>query len=272
MLAGYSAALLLGAGCAPSDAPAEVLVPSDARGHPGLRVRRDRLAESEIATVDGCRVTSAARTAWDLARRLPLVEAVVAVDSLARVGRFPPADLLTRRLTEPRARGCRKLDEVVDLCDCRAESPMETRLRLALVRHGLPRPEAQYRVLDEHGFPLARVDLAYPPAQVAIEYDGVRHLDRQRWSRDRARDTTLAGAGWQTLRFGPDDIGMFQTVRRGSTGTRVPETQPARGTSRPSTSATWAAETAPSRRMRGSLAVRSTMVDAIPSVALPPSR
>jgi hypothetical protein len=63
VLAGYSAALLLGAGCAPSDAPAEVLVPSDARGHPGLRVRRDRPAESEIATVDGCRVTSAARTA-----------------------------------------------------------------------------------------------------------------------------------------------------------------------------------------------------------------
>jgi hypothetical protein len=73
VLAGYSAALLLGAGCAPFDAPAEVLVPTDARCHPGLRVCRDRLVDSEIATVAGHRVTSAARTAWDLARRLPLV-------------------------------------------------------------------------------------------------------------------------------------------------------------------------------------------------------
>jgi len=214
VLAGYSAALLLGAECAPSDARAEVLVPSDARGHPGLRVRRDRLDDSEITRVDGCRVTSAARTAWDLARRLPLVEAVVAVDALAHVGKFRPASLLARRLAEPRARGCRRLDEVVDLCDCRAESPMETRLRLALVRGGLPRPEVQHRVLDEHGFPLARVDLAYPPARLAIEYDGSGHLERRRWSRDRARDTTLAGEGWQTLRFGPDDIGRFQTVRQ----------------------------------------------------------
>jgi len=214
VLAGYSAALLLGADCAPRNAPAEVLVPSDARGHPGLRVRRDRLPGSECAVVGGYRVTTAVRTAWDLARRLPLVEAVVATDALAHLGRFTPADLLVRRLAEPGARGCRRLPEVVGLCDHRAESPMETRLRLALVRGGLPRPEVQYPVRDTHGFVLARVDLAYPPARLAIEYDGAWHLDRRRWSLDRERDITLAGEGWQTLRFGPDDIDLFQTVRR----------------------------------------------------------
>jgi len=214
VLAGYSAALLLGADCAPRNAPAEVLVPSDARGHPGLRVRRDRLAESERTVVAGCRVTTAARTAWDLARRLPLVEAVVATDALARLGPFAPADLLARRLAEPGARGSQRLPEVVGLCDHRAESPMETRLRLALVRGGLPRPEVQFPVRDAHGFTLARVDLAYPPARLAIEYDGAWHLDRRRWSLDRERDITLAAEGWQTLRFGPDAIDMWQTVRR----------------------------------------------------------
>lgn len=214
VLAGYWAALLLGADCAPSNAPAEVLVPSDARGHPGLRVRRDRLPESERTVVSGCRVTTAARTAWDLARRLPLVEAVVATDALARIGRFSPADLLARRSAEPGARGSRRLPEVVLLCDPRAESPMETRLRLTLVRGGLPRPEAQYRVRDAHGFTLARVDLAYPPARLALEYDGAGHLDRRRWSLDRERDLTLAGEGWLTLRFGPDAVDTFQTVRR----------------------------------------------------------
>jgi very-short-patch-repair endonuclease len=121
---------------------------------------------------------------------------------------------MIRRRAEPGARGCRRLDKVVDLCDRRAESPMETRLRLTLVRGGLPRPEVQYRVLDEYGFPLARLDLAYPLARLAIEYDGAGHLDRRRWASDRARDATLAGEGWQTLRFGPDDIANFQTVRQ----------------------------------------------------------
>jgi very-short-patch-repair endonuclease len=214
VLAGYSAALLLGADCAPRNAPAEVLVPSDARGHPGLLVRRDRLPASERTVVGGCRVTTAVRTAWDLARRLPLVEAVVATDALARAGRFAPADLLARRLAEPGARGSRRLPEVVGLSDHRAESPMETRLRLTLVRGGLPRPEAQYPVRDAHGFTLARVDLAYPPARLALEYDGAGHVDRRRWSLDRERDSTLAVEGWQTLRFGPDDITQFQTVRR----------------------------------------------------------
>ncbi|HKR51238.1 MAG TPA: hypothetical protein VJT72_16960 [Pseudonocardiaceae bacterium] len=36
-------------------------------------------------------ITTALRTAWDLSRWLPMVEAVVALDALARVGRFAPA-------------------------------------------------------------------------------------------------------------------------------------------------------------------------------------
>jgi len=214
VLAGYSAALLLGADCGPAHGPAEVIVPADARSQPGLLVYRDQVPASEVVVADGCRVTSAERTAWDLARRLPLVEAVVTTDALARLGSFPPAALLARRRAAPGARGCRRLDEVVALADPRAESPPETRLRLALVRGGLPRPEVQFRVLDEHGFVLARVDLAYPDARLAIEYDGAVHLGRRRWIRDRERDATLAVAGWQTLRLGHDDLGMRQTVHR----------------------------------------------------------
>jgi hypothetical protein len=37
-------------------------------------------------------------------------------------------------------------------------------LRLSLVRGGLPTPEVRYRIVDEHGFTLARPDLAYPAA------------------------------------------------------------------------------------------------------------
>jgi hypothetical protein len=213
VLAGYSAALLLGADCAPPNAAAEVIVPCGRRAHRGVRVQRATAAPDDVTTAAGCRLTNPTRTAWDLARRLPTVEAVVAVDALARVGRFDPAELLARRDREPGARGCRRLADVVALADPRAESPMETRLRVALVRVGLP-PEPRFPVRDEYGFVLARVDLAYPAAKLAVEYDGSTHFDRRRAELDHERDTLLAGHGWLTQRVNRTGMGLtlVQTV------------------------------------------------------------
>jgi very-short-patch-repair endonuclease len=216
VLAGYSAAVLLGADCAPADAPAEVLVAANIRAHPGLLVRRGTVDEVDVTTAAGCRVTAPVRTAWDLARRLPLVEAVVSVDALARVGRFRPDVLLDRRATHPGAPGSGRLDEVVALTDPRAESAMETRLRVELVRAGLPAPAVQYEIADEHDSVLARVDLAYPAVKLAIECDGAGHDDPPRVERDRERDGLLASYGWDTLRVGEDGMGLrlVQTVSR----------------------------------------------------------
>jgi very-short-patch-repair endonuclease len=206
VLAGYSAAALLGADCASPGAPAEVLVATNSRPHPRLRIRRGRASGADLTVVEGVRVTSPSRTAWDLARRLPVVDAVVALDALARVGGFAPADLLARASAEPRSRGVRRLADVVAQADPRAESPPETRLRLLLRGAGLPVPEVQYQVRDEYGFVLARVDLAYPAARLAIEYDGSGHLDPRRTLRDRQRDLELADLGWDTMRLGQDDL------------------------------------------------------------------
>jgi hypothetical protein len=244
VLAGYAAAAVLGADCAPDDAPAEVLLATNSRPHPGLLIHRGTATGADLTVVGDLRVTSPLRTAWDLARRLPLVEAVVVVDALAggvagsggsgvaggdpaagtgavtgggaAAGGFAPAELLARRAAEPGARGSRRLAEAVALADPRAESPPETRLRVALVRAGLPRPEVQFPVLDEYGFELARADLAYPAAKLAIEYDGSTHFEPSRARRDRERDGELAGIGWQTLRLAADDvgIGMLQTTQR----------------------------------------------------------
>lgn len=215
VLAGYSAAALLGADCAPVNAPAEVMVATNSRAHPRLLVHRGSASGRDLHVADGIRMTSAFRTAWDLARRLPLEEAVVAVDALARVGGFAPADLLARRAEQSGARGVRGLTEVVALADPRAESPPETRLRLLLHRAGLPAPAVQYRIVDEHGFVVARVDLAYPDQKLAIDYDGSSHVDRRRVLSDRQRDLELADFGWDTMRLGQDDLDTRpQTVRR----------------------------------------------------------
>lgn len=101
------------------------------------------------------------------------------------------------------------------LADPRAESPPESRLRVSLVLGGLPAPEVQYRILDEHHeIVLARADLAYPEAKLAIEYDGRGHLDPIQTERDRERDTALAAQGWETLRLGSDQLyALPQTLR-----------------------------------------------------------
>lgn len=69
-LAGYSAAELLDASCAPPDVPVEIVSPGTGiRARPGLVVHRDVVEPSEVWRIKGCRVTSPMRTAWDLARR-----------------------------------------------------------------------------------------------------------------------------------------------------------------------------------------------------------
>ncbi|GAY12326.1 endonuclease domain-containing protein [Pseudonocardia sp. N23] len=216
MLGGWSAARLLGADAAPRNAPAEVVVTREQRAHPGLLVRRGVVEAAETWSAHGCPVTSPLRTAYDLARRLPLVEAVVAVDALARVpaAGFVPSDLLQRR--EPGARGCRRLDRVAELADPRAESPMETRTRLMLVLSGLPAPEVQYVLRDAGGRVVARFDLAYPRAGLAIEYDGAGHDvfgQRGLGYDDRRRDLRTGALGWRTIRLTAADL----TTRRADT-------------------------------------------------------
>lgn len=216
VLAGYSAAALLNADCAPLDTPAEVIVPRPARAHPGLRITRGNLPEHDVTMRRDCRVTTPERTAWDLARRLPFVEAVVAMDALAHGRTFRPTDLLARKNAQPNARGSARLGVVVDLSDPRAESPMETRLRLGLIRAGLPKPHVQYQVCNTTDHVVARVDLAYPAAKLALEYDGELHDDPLVRERDRLRDHDLGDLGWRVMHLrGPDVLRtMEHTVAR----------------------------------------------------------
>lgn len=203
VLTGYSAAEMVGSSCAPRGASAEVLVEGHMKSHLRLRVRRGRADGSDVGTALGCRLTSPVYTAWGLARRLELVEAVVAVDALA-FRRFEPSALLDRRMQEPGARGCRRLDRVVDLADARAESPMETRLRLLLVLAGLPRPEVQFVVPEAR----VRFDLAYPQVKLAIEFDSDEHED----DLDRHRDVRTGRLGWFTARFTKHDVARKQAT------------------------------------------------------------
>lgn len=205
VVGGFAAADLLGASCGPRDAPVELVVGARrVRARPGLVIREDVLGPDDVVDVDGVPVTSAERTAWDLARRLRLDDAVVTVDALARVGRFPPAVLLDRPAGR---RGVTGLADVVAASDPRSESPPETRMRLIMARRGLPAPILQYEVFDEGGLFVARVDFGWKDVRVAGEYQGDHHrTDRAQWRRDQRRTAELAACDWVAVPWTGDDL------------------------------------------------------------------
>jgi hypothetical protein len=210
VLSGYSAAELLGASCGPWDAPAEVTVPHRGQRSPaGLIVNRAALSPGEMKEVGGLKVTSPVRTAYDLARRGDLLERVVAVDRLANVHRFSPDLLLHLSARYRGSRGNRLVPHVVAYADRRACSPMETRLRMLIVRAGLPRPEVQWVVQDEHTRTAVWLDLAWPDLMIGIDYEGMDHTEPDRVLRDVGRYTGLVDKGWRIYRYT-----KFEVLRR----------------------------------------------------------
>jgi hypothetical protein len=203
VVAGASAAALHGSQWVDADRPAELT--RIQAGTNGIRIRREQLLDREVSAVAGIAVTSPARTAFDLGRRKGLIPAIVDVDALANATRLQPTEL-TRVLERHRGmRGVVQLRHVIDAMDARAESPQETRTRLALVDSGLRRPVTQIEVFDEFGHAFARIDMGWPDLLVGVEYDGPQHwTDPVRRSRDIDRYAELAARGWIIVRVDAD--------------------------------------------------------------------
>jgi hypothetical protein len=144
--------------------------------------------------------------AADAVRHLPLDDGVVLVDRLAHSGITTLAAVRNAAARLPSCRGSARARTAVSLADGRAESPQETRLRLLLLRAGLPAPVAQHRVFDDVGF-VARVDFAYVDLKIAIEYDGLWHGERTAFLADRRRLNRLTAAGWVVVHVTAEDIG-----------------------------------------------------------------
>jgi hypothetical protein len=208
VVAGPLAALAYGAECPWDDR--EIVMPTSRRPTgAGVAVRRDRLLPDEVCTRFGVRITSPARTAFDLARRAPLVEAVAAVDAIAFRCRLTPDHLLAVAAAHPSARGSVQVRRVAELMDGRAMSPMETRARLVFVLRGVPAPIPQYEVR------VARasrwLDLGWPKVpegrrKVGVEFDGPEHRTITGQNRDHLRDADLDDLGWEIIRIGAAQV------------------------------------------------------------------
>ncbi len=77
---------------------------------------------------------------------------------------------------------------------------METVLRLAIVRAGLPEPVVNYAI--DVGERLLHADLAYPQERLAVEYDGDQHrIDARQYERDIDRLWRIEARGWRVIRI-----------------------------------------------------------------------
>lgn len=202
-LVGLSAAAVLGSKWIDGDLPAE-LTRADRHNPRGIVVHTYHLLPDECCVVDGMRLTTPARTAFDLGRTITDDHAVIRLDALAGATNMKAIDVLTIADKRPGARGVRHLREVLRHVDGGAESPQETRVRLLLIRSGLPKPETQIEFIDEYGVTRIRVDMGWRQWKVAVEYDGIQHWsDRRQRSWDIDRIAILEAAGWVVVRSAP---------------------------------------------------------------------
>ena len=211
-IGGHSAAAWYGAPFAGTANPVTVLRPEEVRwiGPRGVRVHRSALGAGDVERVDGIPLSSALRTAWDVAALEPLPTAVAAWDAMLRAGHVSVADLVTMAADGSGRWGVTRVRRAVPLVDARAESAPESRVRVALALAGLT-PEPQHEVRSGGRF-VARVDFAWPEVRVALEYEGAYHFEGTQLARDDERIERLSAAGWLVLRISAADLRTLDAV------------------------------------------------------------
>jgi len=199
VVSGLAASAALGAKWVDVDTPIELNWANN-RTPAGVLTRRDTLLEGEVAITGVMPTTTADRTAFDLARRGSVGDAVARLDALARATHFKVDDVQALALVHPHVKGLRRVDRVLDLVDAGAESPKETWLRLLLIDAGYPRPQTQIPVLGPDGYPRYRLDMGWEDEMIAVEYDGDDHRERSRIRKDIVRSEYLAWLRWKHIR------------------------------------------------------------------------
>ncbi len=186
----------------------EISLRGGRRSRRGVVVRRVDIPKSDVITLRGIRVTTAARTVADLAgtttdRRFDAAFHHVLHHRLATLEAL--ADLADR-YAGPGHPGAARLRSAVAAYNGRpAASPLEARLARRLRASALPKPVRQHEI--RLGHVRYFLDFAWVRHRVAIEVDGYRwHSSRQAWQRDRERLTALRRAGWTVVNATKEDV------------------------------------------------------------------
>jgi hypothetical protein len=176
-----------------------------AHGSPTVTVRQCFVSPTEVMTVDGLRLTTLQRTLADAALDLPRTHALCLLDSALSSGKATADDLVGIGAECAGRPGVRRLRELLPLADGRAQSPLETRIRLLCIDAGMPPDDLQYPVRDKWGHLLGLGDLAWWRGRarpLVVEADGVEpHSLPAALFRDRHRANDFALADVDLIRF-----------------------------------------------------------------------
>jgi len=206
VIGGVAASAVHGAKWVGDDVPIELVAAS--RRQRGLVVRNETLADDEVTMVADIRVTTPARTAFDLARHLPRDSAVARMDALMNSRPFSIEEVSLLAKRHRGMRGLRRLRVALPLVDGGAESPKETWLRLLFIDAGLPRPTAQFVIYDERGRFVRRIDMCWEQFRVGAEYDGEQHLtSRCQYVKDVRVNRVLQRLDWNVIHVIKEDRG-----------------------------------------------------------------
>ena len=156
------------------------------------------LLPEDLTAVEGIKVTTPIRTAWDLGRLRQRDRAIAALDALLRLQVFERDELLAGVERFRRQRGVVQLRELAPLADPRAQSPAESVLRLRwLDGPGLPPPTPQAPVFDASGNEVFHLDLGIPEIKFGAEYDGEEWHDGEEDKKyDEHRRGWIVERGW----------------------------------------------------------------------------
>ncbi len=194
----------------------------------GVRVHRSvDLVDDDVVLVGAIPVTSVARTICDSGLIFPGHEIQRAVDHSVATGLVTSGELLNirRRVGEHGRNGVVRLQDAIDQLPAGgdgAESGPELELLRILTDAGLPAPTLQHPL--SVGGRTYRIDLSYPTARLALEYDGVdAHSGVDRFVDDRRRQNALVGAGWTVLRYTHLDLRDRPWVIVGQVAHQLPD-------------------------------------------------
>ena len=152
-------------------------------------------------------VTGPERTCFELIRRGPLEEAVVAVDAMLRAKSVTMDGMAGYIAGKTGWNGVPLAREALRLADPRAASCPESRLRVCWVTEaGLPRPDVNVPVHSSDGWFLGVPDLPDPATGLVGEYDGAHHRRLKQHSDDNVREERMEASGLTVVRATAIDL------------------------------------------------------------------
>jgi predicted transcriptional regulator of viral defense system len=166
----------------------------------------------DVVRVANIPVASPALTLLQLAGCVSVSTLELALEQALRreLASLESIDDVLRRYAKRGRRGVRMLRMLVRARTPKTmptDSSAETRVLQVIRRHGLAEPTRQFTVRRANGTKVGTVDLAYPDARIAIEYDSDEfHTGRVATSHDSERRHRLIAAGWMPITAVSSDL------------------------------------------------------------------